>query len=542
MRCATGMRPCFARVPLPAFGQLRRVLNLTVHPRRFGEEDGSTAPHRAPTTGGIVRPSDTARSGRTQTPDADVVVIGSGLAGLAAAHHLTDAGVQVTVLEATSRVGGRMATESVDGYLLDLSGRLLCPDWPELRRLPALDALELRHFAPGALLRADGRTHRIGDSGRAGPRQGRTARPGGAEGTGTGSAAGAADGARRGERADRRRTRGALTTARALTSVRSRAAMTGALDLARLRNSLARFAAIPSERLLARTELPAAQALSARGLPARTVGSLVRPLLVALLSDPALTTSSRVADLALRGFVREGCALPAGGMAAVPELLAAGLPAGTIRTDVQAVSVTTNAVTTRHHGTLACRAVVVATDAADAGELLPGLRVPGFHPMTVLHHAVDEPLPLSTSLLVDGDAQRKGPVSHSWAASAVDPSRARPGGALVTSVVLGGAASDPATVLDKASRPQLGSLHGVPADRWSLVAAHHDPRAVPAMPAPHDMRRPVRLLSGLYVCGEHRDTSTAQGALVSGRRAAVEVLRDFGLPVPSADRPLHVAA
>ncbi|OEU88248.1 hypothetical protein DB35_17915 [Streptomyces abyssalis] len=497
-----------------------------------------------------MRSTETARSGRTPTPDTDVVIIGAGLAGLAAAHHLTDAGLQVTVLETTSRVGGRMATENVDGYLLDRSGRLLCPDWPEFRRLPPLATLEMRPFAPGALLRADGRTHRIGDLRRTVGRLPRAPRTAAAE---------AAARAGRAERTDRR-TRGALTTARALAGSRGPSAWSisrrgqgrgvsrrrqgnGTLDLARLRSGLARFAAVPSDRLLARTELPAAQALSARGLPARTVGSLVRPLLSALLCDPALTTSSRVADLTLRAFVRGGCSLPAGGMASVPELLAASLPDGTVRTDVTAVSVTTNSVTTRDHGTLACRAVVVATGAADAGELLPGLRVPDFHPVTVLHHAVDEVLPLSPSLLVDGDAAHQGPVSHSWAASAVDPARARPGrGGLVTSVVLGAAAGEPLAALEAAARSQLATLHGVPAGRWSLLAAHHDPQAVPAMPAPHDLRRPVRVLSGLYVCGEHRDTSTAQGALVSGRRAAGEVLRDFGLPLPVTDGPLTTAA
>lgn len=39
----------------------------------------------------------------------------------------------------------------------------------------------------------------------------------------------------------------------------------------------------------------------------------------------------------------------------------------------------------------------------------------------------------------------------------------------------------------------------------------------------------MRLLAGLYVCGDHRDTSTVQGALFSGRRAAHAILSDLGI-------------
>ncbi|WP_229328923.1 FAD-dependent oxidoreductase, partial [Streptomyces sp. UNOC14_S4] len=58
---------------------------------------------------------------------------------------------------------------------------------------------------------------------------------------------------------------------------------------------------------------------------------------------------------------------------------------------------------------------------------------------------------------------------------------------------------------------------------------------------PHDVRRPVRLLSGLYVCGDHRDTSTVQGALFSGRRAALAVLRDLGIRAPHDAEELQAA-
>ena len=42
------------------------------------------------------------------------------------------------------------------------------------------------------------------------------------------------------------------------------------------------------------------------------------------------------------------------------------------------------------------------------------------------------------------------------------------------------------------------------------------------------MRRAVALGDGLFVAGDHRDTPSTQGALVSGRRAAEAVLAHLG--------------
>jgi predicted NAD/FAD-dependent oxidoreductase len=79
-------------------------------------------------------------------------------------------------------------------------------------------------------------------------------------------------------------------------------------------------------------------------------------------------------------------------------------------------------------------------------------------------------------------------------------------------------------------RDHLGWLYGVPTSRWELIATYPIPYALPAMPVPLDLRRPVRTPSGAYVAGDHRDTSSIQGALVSGRRAADAVLEDLGIP------------
>ncbi|MFJ6717352.1 MULTISPECIES: FAD-dependent oxidoreductase [unclassified Streptomyces] len=413
---------------------------------------------------------------------ADVVIVGAGVSGLAAAHHLIAQGVTVTVLESADDPGGRMATSSVDGFRLDRVGQLLNTSYTEPARTPGLDALTLRTFAPGVLVHgADGRQQRAG----------------------------------------------ALTPARALAS--------GSLDQARLSAALARLAAQPEERLLARPERTALAALAARGLPPRTLAGVVRPLLAALLRDPDLTTSSRVADLALRGFARGRLAVPEGGAATLPTLLAAGLPPGTVHTGVRVRSVATNLVTTERHGDFRCRSAVLATGARAAAELLPGLRVPDFHEVTVVHHATPTALPWDGSLLLDADP--KWPLAHTTVMSAIDPTRAPAGRGLVTTTVHG----PPPPARTVASR--LARLYDTSTREWELLAVHHTPEAVPAMPPPYDLRRPVRVLAGLYVCGDHRDSNTVEGALHSARRAAAAVLRDFGIPVPAAtERPLRAAA
>ncbi|GAA3594651.1 MULTISPECIES: NAD(P)/FAD-dependent oxidoreductase [Streptomyces] len=437
---------------------------------------------------------------------ADVVIVGAGVAGLSAAHRLTSAGVTTAVLEAAPYPGGRMSTEKVDGFRLDRIGQLLSTSYPELRLTPGLDALALRPFAPGVLLHSDGRRQRAG------------AVP---------SAMGA------------RRARGALHAVRALASaprtgaarvpgqssvprVRAGAPLGSAVDQARLGAALARLASSPVERLLARPELPAGRALAERGVPARTVDGFLRPLLAALLCDPELTTSSRCADLALRAFASGRLCVPEGGAEALPELLARSLPPGTVHTGVRVTSIATTSVTTAEHGEIRCRAVLLATDARTAAELLPGLRVPDFHPVTVIHHTTEEPPTTGAALLLDAD--RGGPVAHTALISQVDPTRAPAGRALISSTVLGAPPPD----IDTAVRMHLSRLYGTSTSRWETLAVHHTPEAVPAMRPPHDLRRPVRLLAGLYVCGDHRDTSTVQGALHSAHRAAAAILADLG--------------
>jgi predicted NAD/FAD-dependent oxidoreductase len=80
---------------------------------------------------------------------------------------------------------------------------------------------------------------------------------------------------------------------------------------------------------------------------------------------------------------------------------------------------------------------------------------------------------------------------------------------------------------ERTVRHQLTDWFGPGVSDWRHLARYDIADALPAGDPPLGrLRRPVRVEPGLYVCGDHRDSPSQQGALVSGRRAADALLRD----------------
>ena len=134
---------------------------------------------------------------------------------------------------------------------------------------------------------------------------------------------------------------------------------------------------------------------------------------------------------------------------------------------------------------------------------------------------VEEPV-----LVLDGDGA--GPVNNLCFPSQVAPSYAPAGATLVSASVVGGAASDAGdAALEAAVRRQMESWFGPEVRRWRHLRTYHirhaQPEQRPGTLEP--VERPVRLESGLFVCGDHRDTASLHGAMVSGRRAAESIVR-----------------
>jgi phytoene dehydrogenase-like protein len=403
----------------------------------------------------------------------DVVVIGAGLAGLVAARVLCGAALDVVLLEAQDGPGGRVRTDCVDGMLLDRGFQLLNPSYPQAPRTFDLRGLRLRPFEAGTMVAHGNRRHVVGDP--------------------------------------RRMPKDAL----------------GALllPLGSLREKLAfaRWIAEigfgPAARIKRGDDSSLADELRRRGIHGGLADGVLRPFLAGVLGEDEFRTSRRLAELLVRSFVRGTPALPEDGMQALPDQLAARLPDGVLRLATPATAVRAGAVDTAA-GTITTRAVVVATDAPAAAELT-GARSPSVRALTTFYHVA--PSSPATRRLLHLDADRRGPLVNTAVLTDTVPSYA-PERTLVSSTVLG---ADASAEMERAVRAHAAIIYGTDTSRWEHVASYPIPHALPDTPPGTPVRQEVSLGDGLYVAGDHRDTASIQGALVSGRRVAAAVRRDL---------------
>ena len=406
----------------------------------------------------------------------DVIVVGAGLAGLRAAGLLCAHGLDVVLLEAADRPGGRVATDDVDGFRCDRGFQVVNTSYPALRAAVDLDALALREFPPGAAVRGgDGRLHVLAHPWRSPGLLWRTA-------------------------ADE---------------------LLGPLDKAKLAAWTARVLATPPARSAQRIDRTGAQELAAAGLAGTVADRFLRPFLSGVLGESELTTSAAFVRLVWRSFALGTIAVPAAGMGALPAQLADRLPAGVLRLGRRVSGLRGRTVDT-DDGPSTARAVLVATDPVTAATLLPGLGTPATHALTTYFHVAPQP-PASVPMLhLDGTG---GPVANTIVLTEAAPEYSPDGRALIASTVLGAADRTPEPVV----RRELARLYAVPTDHWAHLHTAKIPHALPAFPAGRPVRSPVELGEGVFVAGDHRDTPSVQGALVSGRRAAEAVLAARGV-------------
>lgn len=412
----------------------------------------------------------------TSSSEEPVIIVGAGMAGLSCAVHLRAAGLNLRLIDSGDGVGGRVRTDVVDGFLLDRGFQVYLDAYPETGDLLDLKALDLRKFEPGALIFNGKRLKRLMDVFR---------RP-------------------------------------ASTWTSATAPIGGFID--KLRVGLMRSQILGStlEQIANREDRKTESYLRGRGFSEAMIDSFFRSFYGGIFLESELRTSSRMFEFTFKMFGQGSATLPAKGMGEIPKQLAARLPPGSITLNQKVVSLDAHSVTLSSGEQIRGRAVVLATNAASVGSLLPDLRerMPEWRSVTNLYFCAPSS-PINESIIcLNGSGE--GVVNNVCALTDVSPDYSPDERALISVSVLG---LHPQEALPAKVRQELMGWFGECVAKWCHLRTDLIPEALPEQ-TPKAQKHKLGYIQqkGIYVCGDHTTSASIEGAVISGKRAAEAII------------------
>lgn len=307
----------------------------------------------------LLAPSSSKRKKSTETHE--VVIIGAGVAGLVTAKELVAQGKDVIVVDAATQVGGRVQTDEYKGFLLDRGFQVFIEAYPAVKRQLNYKALDLQSFLPGALVRAEGGFHTVADPFR-----------------------------------------------RPQDLIKGLLAPIGSLaDKVKVGLLRVQATTTPLRSVFVSKETDTLTHLTkTKGLSSEIVNRFFKPFYQGIYLAPLSQQSSRMFEFVFKMFSEGGISLPARGIRAVPEQLAASLPAGSVQLGVSAVCVGDGRVELSDGRVIAADAVVVATEEGAARKLI-GQQLAqqrstplGGRGSTCLYYSFKGPAPIKEPLLI----------------------------------------------------------------------------------------------------------------------------------------------
>jgi phytoene dehydrogenase-like protein len=409
----------------------------------------------------------------------DVLIIGGGLAGLACALSLQKAGVSWRLIEASEAPGGRVRTDAYQGFLLDRGFQIFLTAYPSARQLLDYQALDLKAFYPGALLKDSSGLHALGDPLR---------KPDDIWDT----------------------------------LFNPFATLEDKALILKLRAETVLGAA---EDLLQGPEIPIYLYLRQYGFSERFIRGFFQPFLSGVFFDPQLETNHRVFRFLFRMFGTGQAAVPAQGMGAIPQQLFQQLDPERIRFQAPVQKIFSGGVELTNGESLTASEVVLATDPLQAARLsrqIPPRRMRGG--LTLYFSTPVSPVSEPILIL---NSSGEGPVNHMLALSLAAPAYAPPGQHLLALVVLPPRAEQSLPTLLPEVEQQMSTWFGSDVQHWQFLKAYALLEALPDQAPPFLQSRHQRrqLAPGLWLCGDHTETGSIHGALNSGLKLAEQLIR-----------------
>lgn len=408
----------------------------------------------------------------------ETVIIGGGMAGLTAACYLHQAGREVLILEATDRVGGRVKTDRIDGFVLDHGFQVLLTAYPEAKALLDYEALQLRSFLPGAqILQTDGKVRLLGDP---------------------------------------LRWLGSTfpTLFNGIGNLKDK------FKVLSLRTDLQ---ARSIDELFQREEITTEIALQQYGFSQDIIEQFFRPFLGGIFLEKELTTSRRMFDFVFKMFSAGKTAIPEGGIERIPQQLGERLPKHAIRTNAKVVHINNRSIQLTNGETLNAENIILATQApALQHQFDIAAKTAAESTTNVYFSAPKAPYEKPILSLM---ADQKALVNNCCVLSRLSPNFAPKDQHLISVSIVGKNKIDKATYLEKI-KSELRPFWGETVHQWQHLKTYHIEYALPeARHVRHDLpRSEMNPKSGLYVCGDHLLNSSLNAAMRSGRLVAEAIL------------------
>lgn len=406
-----------------------------------------------------------------------VAIVGGGLAGLVCARTLQRAGIPAIIFERDHALGGRLQTDSVDGFRLDRGFQVHFEAYPYARQELRQSDLKFRPFRAGAVI-FDGEKLATID-----------------------------------------RNRPLLMAFSTFLSLGDKLRM--------LKWSLT-AARMTVEECRALPETSAEAYLKSLGFSSQFLERFARPFFGGVFLDRSLRISARQLAFVFKMISEGQVSVPAGGIAAIPAQIAADLAEGTVRLGTPVSGLVRDGdrvvgIELLSGEVVPASAVVVATE-SDVAARLTGLPLPKDHlASTCVYFEAPIP-PIADPYLVLNAAE--GRVNEVVPVSVVDPSVAPSGKHLVSATLLGEALEDDRTLGEQVKAEVAHWFPHGRVDQWRLLKVYRVRYAQMAQPPGFagELSGAKTAIPGLYLSGEFTTNSSIDGALEAGQLTAKAVL------------------
>ena len=383
------------------------------------------------------------------------LVVGAGLAGLSAAITLQKSGAEVAVLEASDRAGGRVASDFIDGFILDRGFQLINANYSEIKNGRYLSDLDFKVAPRTVGVASADEITRLGD-----PRS-------------------------------------------ALFSIFSK--KTGSV-LAKA-SFLKYLATKPRENESVEDHL------------LRTgVSDLYRKVLKPFLQGVFLADPSQVSAVVGReviaSFINGKSGIPSKGVGEFASRMADQIKDLWLNTQVEEID--SKGVVT-NEGTIRAAGVILATDLTTAGQLLGAQEIGRLASSTTWYHSTPVSPTDNAELIVD--SQARGPVVNSIVISNLSRAYAPSGQHLISSTTIKHSS-------ESEVRRHLTQMWGLSTEEWRFLAKYEINSALPLFEPGFKKRQTVKIEKNIYCAGDYLESPSQNGALLSGRKAAEQLLID----------------